>query len=212
MMPSFLYFAYGSNMLTERLAARCPSAWAICIGRLSPCYDLVFCKRSVDGSGKAGVIERPDSTSGAQTYGVIFELSGSDRDALDRYEGDGYARHDAVSVNTGSGGSLVCTSYIAQSDALEPQLKPYDWYLAVVIAGAKQHKLPDAYIEALQAVPSQPDPNRDRKTRLEVLDILQEIDRQNRLDGPTRHDIFTTLRAGRVGTPPLALETMSVEE
>ena len=49
---TFLYFSYGSNMLTERLRARCPSANCIGIATATG-YALEFSKSSVDGSGKA---------------------------------------------------------------------------------------------------------------------------------------------------------------
>lgn len=54
-MDTFLYFAYGSNMLTSRLLARCRSAktvgLATCLG-----HRLTFEKRSIDGSGKATML------------------------------------------------------------------------------------------------------------------------------------------------------------
>ena len=51
---TFLYFGYGSNMLTERLRARerCPSAKCIGIAEVTG-YALEFSKPGEDGSGKA---------------------------------------------------------------------------------------------------------------------------------------------------------------
>jgi hypothetical protein len=53
---TFLYFAYGSNMLTRRLTlpARAPSA--VCAGTgYVECHRLAFDKVSRDGSGKADI-------------------------------------------------------------------------------------------------------------------------------------------------------------
>jgi gamma-glutamylcyclotransferase len=53
---TMLYFAYGSNMLTERLKARVPSTRPISPAILSD-YDLRFHKRSTDKSGKCDIIK-----------------------------------------------------------------------------------------------------------------------------------------------------------
>jgi gamma-glutamylcyclotransferase len=50
------YFAYGSNMLTERLRARVGGAAAL--SKVCVCgYRVRFHKRSDDGSGKCNIIE-----------------------------------------------------------------------------------------------------------------------------------------------------------
>ena len=54
---TFKYFAYGSNMLKERLCARdrCPSAMPVDVGSIRG-YTLQFWKISKDGSGKATIV------------------------------------------------------------------------------------------------------------------------------------------------------------
>jgi hypothetical protein len=47
----FLYFGYGSNMLTARLKALCQSAKPVCVA-FAEGYLLTFAKSSVEGSGK----------------------------------------------------------------------------------------------------------------------------------------------------------------
>jgi gamma-glutamylcyclotransferase len=42
---------------------------------------------------------------------------------------------------------------------------PYDWYKALVIAGAREHGLPADYIAALAAAPAKPDPDKIRAAR-----------------------------------------------
>ena len=74
---TFLYFAFGSNMLSNRLIARCPSAKLVGKAFVQD-HALEFTKKSVDGSGKATLIER----TGVITPGVLFEIETAERDAL----------------------------------------------------------------------------------------------------------------------------------
>jgi len=50
--PDVFVFAYGSNMCTQRMRSRVPSAEAVTIGYVGQ-RQLVFHKRSSDGSAKA---------------------------------------------------------------------------------------------------------------------------------------------------------------
>jgi hypothetical protein len=47
----------------------------------------------------------------------------------------------------------------------DSSLKPYTWYKAFVVAGAKEHKLPSDYIKQLEAVEAIQDPDRERDRR-----------------------------------------------
>lgn len=58
------YFAYGSNMLTERLRARCPSAHPIGTG-IAMGFRLNFSKRGEDGSGKAMLTKQSGQNASA---------------------------------------------------------------------------------------------------------------------------------------------------
>lgn len=57
---TFLYFAYGSNMLPTRLLGRCPSARVVGTG-VARAWSLAFSKASKDGSGKATLVTAPNS-------------------------------------------------------------------------------------------------------------------------------------------------------
>ncbi|MCO5073035.1 MAG: gamma-glutamylcyclotransferase [Rhizobiaceae bacterium] len=145
-MGTFTYFAYGSNMLTERLTApkRCPSARPIGKAR-APKRKLVFEKRSTDGSGKATLIV--DST--LDQHGVLFEIDDREMGELDSAEGQGkgYDRIDDFEVVCPDGRIVRAITYLATDP--EEGLAPYDWYLALVVAGARQHGLPDEQIAEL---------------------------------------------------------------
>jgi gamma-glutamylcyclotransferase len=150
---TFLYFAYGSNMLTEWLLNRCPSAKPIGIA-IAANHKLVFEKRSVDKSGKATLV----CSEGVNTPGVVFEIAESERGCLDAAEGfkqdkpndsARYGRDDNFQIQIVATGSIdAVTTYLANKP--EDGLKPYDWYLALVIAGAVQHGLDLDYIDKLR--------------------------------------------------------------
>jgi len=165
-----LYFAYGSNLLSTRLGARCPSARVVGRAR-APGAAMAFAKRAQqDGSGKATLLAEPDfhqrfrSGSGpapvrAQgTPGVIYDLSPQDVAVLDAIEGvgRGYDRVDAFELQ-GDTGWIEAMTYIAT--APEPGLKPFDWYLALILAGMLEHGFDADTIAQTAATPCWPDPD-----------------------------------------------------
>ena len=165
---TFYYFAYGSNMLTTRLRQRCPGA--IPVGRADAGHTVIeFSKPSIDKSGKATLRH----VSGKRTPGVVFKIPISELDRLDECEGagHGYDRCEAFPVRLLDDGEfLKTTTYLATSS--DSSLKPHDWYLALVIAGACEHLLGHDHIGELQRVESAPDPDHNRKTRAEAMEAL----------------------------------------
>ena len=167
----FLYFAYGSNMLTARLRARCPSARPLAAAVVQD-FSLSFCKRGHDGSGKA--------TLAAVTYGegavhgVLFEIAEAERGRLDAAEGPGYERQ-AQPVMVRADGERVVRAhcYVARNEARDESLIPFDWYHALVLAGALEHRLPHAYVDGVRAVSAREDPRPDRGRRQTALSILR---------------------------------------
>lgn len=156
---SFLYFAYGSNMFTSWLCqpARCPSARAVGIAELRG-YELLWHKPSIDKSGKCDVVAV--DMPGAATLGVLYEIAANEKSALDRAEGlnKGY---DEVEVEVlCDGRQVAATTYRATN--IDPAIRPFTWYRALVIAGAKEHGLPAAYIAGLESVLADQDPDRPR--------------------------------------------------
>ncbi|MBT4710108.1 MAG: gamma-glutamylcyclotransferase [Alphaproteobacteria bacterium] len=162
------YFAFGSNMLTERLRARCPSAHPIGKGYAEG-YRVRFSKRSEDGSGKATLVR----ASGHNAFGVLFTIAAPDVVALDKAEGTGYLRDDLFEITQFPlGHSLTAATYHARPKAMDDGLQPYDWYQDLVVAGARQHALPGDYIDMLASVSAQPDPDPRRHGRVEIDRIL----------------------------------------
>ncbi len=155
-------FAYGSNMCSGRLrdysvSPERPGEPALLRG-----YRLRFNKPSKDGSGKANV--EPDPAG--EVWGVLYALPDAHLAALDKGEGPGYARQREV-VQTRAGADVQAWVYVAVSPAADPSLRPYGWYKRFLVEGAREHGLPNAYVQALEAIGSMEDPNaaRDRQKR-----------------------------------------------
>jgi gamma-glutamylcyclotransferase (GGCT)/AIG2-like uncharacterized protein YtfP len=138
-MTHFLYFAYGSNMLSERLAARCPGAAAVDIGHVAD-HEVRFCTRSADGSGKAGLLRK----EGAEAHGVLYRIPRGEQSILDSFESVPVQyQRDPVRVRTSGGGLAHAVTYRPHADQVVEGLMPFDWYHALCVAGARQNGLPE---------------------------------------------------------------------
>lgn len=158
------YFAYGSNMLSLRLAERIPSAEPVGTAVLGA-HVLRFHKSGRDGSAKCDIhYTGMDSDC---VHGVVFEIAPRHESALDDAEdvGRGYGRK-RVTVNTAGHQVRAFTYYALQID---PALQPFHWYKDLVLAGAKEHGLPRAYIDRIQCVPSCPDSDWQRQEIHELI-------------------------------------------
>jgi hypothetical protein len=113
-----LYFAYGSNMNPVQMKERCKDHPKVLGIAVLPDYELCFPRHSVGRNcGVASVVEK----SGTTTWGVIYELTRRDAEALDADEGFKVDR-DA---------SLNST------------------YLTRIRQAARQHKLPSDHLALL---------------------------------------------------------------
>jgi gamma-glutamylcyclotransferase len=153
-------FAYGSNMLTARLRGRVLSATPVGIGRLSG-HLLKWDKRSSDGSGKCDA----EATGRKEDFvwGVLFELNSNEKAALDRAEGLGQGYEERQIEVISDRGPVQAFAYIATTK--DPSLRPYDWYKALVVAGAREHGLPEEYVQLLDRIGSVQDPDRARAAK-----------------------------------------------
>ena len=164
------YFAYGSNMLTERLQARVPSARNP-VRAAAHGYSIRFHKVSVDHSGKCNIVR--SIVRDSIVHGVLFDVADSEIGRLDRAEGRGCGYEcKRIPVMTGET-SVEATVYVAVPECINNALHPYEWYLDLVLAGAEQHSLPEEYVAALRAVSCRKDQDLDRETRLEAIRALE---------------------------------------
>jgi len=154
MKQTVLYFAYGSNMKTERMSKRVPSANAV--GRAKILNKRLVCnKKSKYGSGKANLTDSP----GDVVWGVLYEITDADLRKLDRFEGD--YRRVAVEVLNEQEHPIVVQTYVSGKLTTEPI--PYDWYKALIVEGAREHRLPEDYLKLLEGLPAKPDPRKQSK-------------------------------------------------
>lgn len=170
-MPSTLYFAYGSNLLRERLLARCPGITYAGLATL-PGHRLTFDKVSNDGSGKCAFEAFNDRAN--EVRGVLWNVPVAELGELDRVEGAGYGYERCQVIVRQV--SRECEVLTYRATNRQAGLQPYDWYLALVLAGATQQGMPEAYIDRLRERPFRQDSDTARKARMEALEALAAAD------------------------------------
>ncbi len=157
-----LYFAYGSNMSSRRLAARIESPSRIGVGCLKE-YRFAFHKVSIlDSSGKCDACFTGNTAD--SVWGVIFEIADADMSKLDRFEDRGYGyERQWVHVQCNNGEILAAQTYVAiRTDSA---LKPLHWYKEHVLRGAREHRLPADYIRFIEGIDAIIDTDAERTSR-----------------------------------------------
>lgn len=159
------YAAYGSNLHPLRLRERIASARLLAPAFL-PGWGLEFHKRSADGSGKCNIVP-----GGNGVHLAVFDISRDDKVVLDRIEGVGmgYRHHEVDVPEFGR-----CATYVAQPSHVDENLLPFDWYLELVLLGARAQEFPQHYVEGIGAVCCRvdPDPRRVDLNRRTIASIL----------------------------------------
>ncbi|KAI1699178.1 AIG2-like family domain-containing protein [Ditylenchus destructor] len=160
----FYYFAFGSNLLKERINVNIPSAQFVSIGRLQN-YKLVFYGNSSNWHGGLASIER---RRGAKVWGCIWKVPNSFARALDRQELL-YRRLDVDIKQPLSHHrrKVRCRTYQYKNPEVGKQ-RPSPHYKHVIVTGAQEHHLPDSYIERLKKIKTNAYRGRV-KVRLELL-------------------------------------------
>jgi hypothetical protein len=148
------YFAYGSNMQSATLRGRRGVEYARALPARVPGWRLVLDKPPLlaVGCGFANIV--PDADG--EVLGVLFELTDDALAHVELSEGVRIGNYDAVAVEAwplaGGGESVPARSL--SSPRRDPSLQPSLRYMALLIAGALEHGLPDEYVAALRAVPA----------------------------------------------------------
>lgn len=151
------YFAYGSNMLTARLAERVPTVRPVGRGWLAA-HQLHFHLRGSDASGKCNILYTGDARD--VVHGVLYALDADRLERLHAAEGPPYAFLE-LEIGTPDGAVRAAT-YRGRAEYLDDTLVPYRWYRDFVTYGAREHDLPAAYVQALETTVCQPDPDAER--------------------------------------------------
>ncbi|XP_014488440.1 PREDICTED: gamma-glutamylcyclotransferase-like [Dinoponera quadriceps] len=160
MSNTFLYFAYGSNLLAKRIRLNNSTAVVKSIGYIKN-FRLDFQRYSKRWHGaSATIVETNDSI----VWGVVWELDKCNLPTLNRQEGvqDNIYHAMSVDVITPNGTTLNCrvyqqchnpTEYMKPAD-LPMDRKPSPLYLETIIKGAQENNLPDDYIKFLKSIPN----------------------------------------------------------
>ncbi|MGI9317509.1 MAG: gamma-glutamylcyclotransferase family protein [bacterium] len=152
------YFAYGSNLLYARLYARCSSIVNIGVARLDG-HRLHFNKPGGDDSGKCGieVVETEE-----YVLGVLYQMDKREKPVLDRIEGIGHGYIDQkIQVRTEQG-IVECFTYYPTR--LDRQIRPFDWYKAFVLEGARENRFPAHYLGMIASIEALVDPHHERRS------------------------------------------------
>ncbi|XP_022204592.2 gamma-glutamylcyclotransferase isoform X2 [Nilaparvata lugens] len=157
---TFLYFAYGSNLLQQRIHIANPTAIFKTIAKLQD-FRLDFNYYSERWKGSAATIV---ADSKSHVWGIVYEIDNKDQPNLDRQEGvaEGVYRVIKVDVESPLGKSFTCRSYqltdqpppLKNGESLPSSRFPSKIYLNTIIAGAIENKIPADYIDYLKKIPS----------------------------------------------------------
>lgn len=159
-----LYFAYGSNMSTSRLRQRAPSALPVGIAYVTG-RRLTFDKPSGD-SGKADA--KPTGRPSDRVWGVLFDIRDLELNDLDGHEGVP-THYRRVSVDAHRADGTRASAMLYEACLHREGILPFSWYLEHLLIGAREHGLPEEYIESLSHRPTKSDPDRGRAARERAL-------------------------------------------
>lgn len=142
--PFQWYFAYGSNMLKEQMEKRTGpiiESWPALLKH----HELAFNKAGKDGTGKANIVRE----RGSLVFGVAYKCDRRALEQLDHYEGvsGGHYKRRFANITFITGEERRAVTYIAVPDKEDDGLMPSRAYLETIITGAREHRLPDDYIE-----------------------------------------------------------------
>ena len=157
MNSEVLYFSYGANMSTQKLAERgiMPKASGIAAFAVSQQYQRIsFCHRGAFASLAASSSQQEEKGNalGFQpAHGVLYELSKKDLHTLERAE-TGYT---TVKLKIQLYDTSKCEAYAFVSKpslTLKGPLNPTRRYLDLLVTGACEHSLQPDYITWLKAL------------------------------------------------------------
>jgi cation transport regulator ChaC len=156
-MARVWYFAYGSNMQSATLRGRRGIGWARALPARVAGWRFVCDKPpllTAMGEGFANLVPE----SGAEVYGVLFELEAEDLAHVELTEGvpiGNYRRLEVLAEPLG--GTEAVTASTLVTDARDAALVPSERYRALLVDGAREHRLPAEWIAFLESLPARPE-------------------------------------------------------
>ena len=130
-----LYFAYGSNLCIRQMNDRCPNNSKIGMGKLKG-HRWIITER-----GYANVVKSSDE----DVWGIIYEISMSDEEKLDVYEGVSTKCYVKENLDILIDGKIQnCLTYV---DPTTEEGVPTSTYANTIDEGLCDSKLPEEYVE-----------------------------------------------------------------
>ena len=155
-MSRTFYFAYGSNMDTATLRDRRGIEWSRAVPAVVRGWRLAIDKPSLLGTGDAMATIVADADS--VVWGVLYDISTADYEHLEFTEGvliDHYRRTplpvEPAAAWDGAERGVVAAVTLA-SDSRDPAIRPTLRYIGLLLAGAAEHGLPQAWIDELRTI------------------------------------------------------------
>jgi gamma-glutamylcyclotransferase (GGCT)/AIG2-like uncharacterized protein YtfP len=131
-------------MATSELRAVCAGAEPLGPARLDD-HRLAFLRRSRRwGAGAADIVAAPGQT----VWGVLYAIPAEELSALDAREGLGVA-YDRFEVEVSLAGSARRAFAYLGMEPEPRELAPDPRYLELMLAGAREHRLPRHYVSRI---------------------------------------------------------------
>ena len=148
-------------MSSRRLQQRVPSARPVSAATLTS-HRLEFHKIGRDNSAKCNAHETGEQDD--FLIGVVFEIHEQEKIYLDQAEGLGCGYEiKQVDIQIENGIKLQAFTYYAT--LIDDDLLPYHWYKHHVLTGAREHNLPQHYLDSITQIDSITDPDQARAAR-----------------------------------------------
>ena len=149
------YIAYGSNMVQEQMAYRCPDARLVGMGYLPGARLEFYLHATVERSQiKVGRIQAP-----ARVPVAVWEISAADEQRLDRYEGyPSYYIKAVRTVHMADGSEIKGMIYLMNHKRVSPPTRDYyegirRAYLALGFRSEIERVLKPALLRSLARTP-----------------------------------------------------------
>ena len=135
-------------MSSEELRGWCPGAEFVAVARLAN-YRLDFTRYSARRQGGVADVVR---ARGESVWGVLYDVPSGEMAALDRKEGVAAKAYERkrVLVTTAAGTRVRAVTYSVIEK--EPGQTPSDYYLELILTGARERSLPEEYVRMLEGV------------------------------------------------------------
>ncbi len=111
----------------------------------------------MDESGKCNAFYTGDEKD--KVLGALYEIDENDKPRLDHFEDEGQG-YEWKKINE------KFLTYLALNDAIDDNLRPFDWYKELVLLGMKYHHFPKSYRDKTQAIVAIQDDDLQRAERL----------------------------------------------